>query len=206
MTLIYPYEDSTMMKELPTFYLITPDFDGNLKLYLNALEASLINGIRLVQLRSKQLSSIEYNKLAKQVLNIVRNYAGKLILNAPQTVLEEVKADGIHFPSSKFIDFYRRPIANNYILSVACHTKDQLKQAESIKADIAIVSPIFATPSSPQGIPMGWENFSKLTQFINIPIYALGGLTIHDYQRARDLGAYGISAKRALWNLRENLC
>lgn len=194
-----------MVNNFPSFYLITPDCNGELKEYLKALEISLINGVKLVQLRSKQLPLEKYRALAKKVLKVVHHHGSQLILNSPKNLLDEIDADGIHLPSSKYMTESERPISKSHILSVACHDVDQLRHAEIIDADIAVLCPIFSTPSSPHGQPMGWKKFSMLTKCVEIPIYALGGLQIEDYEQARKQGAYGIAAKRGLWNLNKPL-
>lgn len=135
---------------------------------------------------------------------MVHDYNGKIILNGPITLLNDINADGIHLPSTTYARENQRPFSNDYILSVACHDQEQLEHAELITADIALLSPIFTTPSSPKGKPIGWEKFSQLVQSVKIPIYALGGLKTEDYLLAKPLGAYGIAAKRALWNLQKS--
>ena len=186
---------------LSKFYLITPNFEGDIKSYRQALALSLKNGVKLIQLRSKNLKYDEYKSLAKEIIPLVHQYGGKIILNQMPCLLDETDADGIHFPSLSYETLHHRPIPEKYIFSVACHNKKQLQHAESLKADIAVLCPIFKTPSSPQGKPIGWNKFKDLVKNINFPIYALGGVNPSDYQKAYNSGAYGISAIRSLWAL-----
>ena len=44
---------------------------------------------------------------------------------------------------------------------------------------------------------MGWQEFAELVSQVNIPVYALGGLTEADLEIAQAAGAQGISAIRA---------
>ena len=190
---------------LPRFYLITPDFSGNKNLYLSELEESLKNGVKLVQLRSKNLSLQEYLKLENDLLPIIRSFGAKLILNNSESLLSASSADGIHFPSKEYANLKKRPISHKYLFSVACHNKEQIKHAENIDADFGVLCPVFSTPSSPTGTPIGWDEFSKIAKLVKFPIYALGGLNIQDLVTAKENGAYGLAAKRALWNLKEQL-
>lgn len=190
-----------LLGALSPFYLITLDFEGDLAPYLAALERSLQHGVRLVQLRSKQLQPEAYKKLAKEVSRLVHAYRGKLILNGAVDLVREVAAEGVHLPSAQYATLQKRPIPSGSILSVACHDLEQVQHAARIQADIALVSPLFSTPSSPRGIPLGWEQFAHMIQGAPFLIYALGGLGVEDYPQARAFGAHGIAAKRALWNL-----
>lgn len=191
---------------LPRFYLITPDFSWNADEYLRDLELSLRSGIKLIQLRSKNLSKEEYLKLARLVLPLAHSYGAKVLLNSSERILSEVNADGIHLPSIEYSNLRKRPVSHRYLFSVACHNREQIEHAESIGADFAVLCPVFLTPSSPKGAPMGWDNFSKILKDVKLPVYALGGLNIQDFETAKRNGAYGLSAKRALWGLKEQLC
>ena len=191
------------MIDLPKFYLITMDLEKNESDYLSAIESSLKNGVKLIQLRSKQLPIDEYTELAIAVSLLVRKYGGKLILNGPPNLLGKVDADGIHLPSSKYLMENERPIPRNFLLSVACHNEEQFLHAKKIETDIAVICPIFATPSSPQGIPLGWKRFANMARTATFPVYALGGLTPNDLESALSHGAHGIAAKRALWNIQQ---
>ena len=55
------------------------------------------------------------------------------------------------------------------------------------------------TLSHPDISPIGWNKFQKIANKTNIPIYALGGLGINDYQVALENGAIGISSQRSIW-------
>lgn len=191
--------------KLPHFYLVTPDFNGDYGVYLNNLERSLNNGVRLVQLRSKNLNVENYVELAKKIIPVIRSYDAKVVLNGKKILLETLDADGIHMPSSEYQKLDKRPIDNKHLLSVACHNEEQVRQAVKVKADFAVLCPVFSTPSSPKGIPIGWEKFTKILENINFPVYALGGLSLNDYEEAKNHGAYGLAAKRALWNLQNQL-
>ncbi len=190
-----------MASSYKPLYLITLDFDGNKNNYLSALEASLKNGIKLVQFRSKNLDDATYIELAKDVTTLVHKYNGKVILNGAVELLQQIEADGIHFPSAAIANQDSRPLPEKYIVSIACHNLEQIQHANLINPSFAVLCPVFATPSSPKGIPIGWEKFAEITAQANFPVYALGGLSIDDYTIAREHGAYGLAAKRGLWNL-----
>lgn len=187
------------------FYLITPDYKENKSNFALALESSLKNGIELVQLRSKNLNLNDYKALAKDMTPLAHQYGAKIILNGPANLLEDIDADGIHFPSSAIADQNIRPIPKNFILSIACHNLEQIKIANAVSTDIGVLCPVFATPSSPKGIPIGWEKFAEIVKFAEFPVYALGGLTINDYGQAIACGAHGIGAKRGFWNLHSKI-
>lgn len=182
-------------------YLITPDYTGDLPSYLMALENSLRQGVKLVQLRSKNLPVDEYMTLAHQVIDLAHRYNAKVLLSTSLELLKETAADGIHMPSAYAAEFSSRPAPESTIISVSCHNQEQLDIANTIAADIAIICPIFKTPSSPRGIPMGWQSFATLAKQTSAKAYALGGMELDHYTQSLSHGAYGIAAKRAFWDL-----
>lgn len=168
-------------------------------LFLKLLTASLEKGVRLVQIRAKELDRDQYKKLSAAAIELCHQYHAKVLLRGKPALIEELGADGLHLPSSEMMQLHESPISNNYILSVACHNAEQVIHASNIRADLAIISPIFSTPSSPNGKPLGWSQFSTLSKLSKIPTYALGGLSLNDLETARLHGATGIAAIRALW-------
>ena len=63
----------------------------------------------------------------------------------------------------------------------------------------AVLSPVQKTRSHPDAQPLGWGTFHKLVDEINVPVYALGGLSADDIEQAWRSGGQGIAAIGALW-------
>lgn len=191
-----------MMKliEYP-FYLITDKPFDNQKKFLELLELSLNSGVKLVQIRAKSLDEQAYRKLAMAAVKLCHQYHAKALLSQYINLVNEIGADGVHLPSSKLMQLIDRPVTAEYLLSVACHDAAQLRHAAHIQADFAVISPIFSTPSSPMGNPLGWEKFSALAAEATMPVYALGGMTPNQLEVARSYGAVGIAAIRSLWGV-----
>lgn len=183
-----------------SFYLITGEWTDQ-KQFLEFLEISLRAGIKRVQIRAKSLNYDDYKKIAAEAVELCHQYQAQALISVYQDLVKKVNADGLHLPSAEFMKLDERPISDKYLLSVACHNEAQIMHATKINSDFAVMSPIFATPSSPQGNPLGWEKFSSLAALSTIPVYALGGLTPKDLPIAQSNGAVGIAAIRSLWGI-----
>jgi 8-oxo-dGTP diphosphatase len=55
------------------------------------------------------------------------------------------------------------------------------------------------TATHPEAPGIGWDAFAAMRERVSLPIYAIGGLGVHDIGLARDCGAQGIAAIRGLW-------
>lgn len=182
------------------FYLITGKPYTDISVFLATLKTSLETGIKLVQIRAKSLNKDEFESLATETVKLCHQYEeAKVLLNGNVELLERTGADGIHFPSSELMKLEKRPFSSKYLFFCSCHDIQQVDHASKIGADFMTISPIFSTPSSPEGKPLGWENFKKLAKTSKIPAYALGGLTPEHLELAKSYGAIGIAAIRAFW-------
>jgi thiamine-phosphate pyrophosphorylase len=187
--------------DLPPTYLVSPEPSAEepLSVFIDRLERALANGIRLVQLRAKTLPSPQYTELAEQALTCCRRHEARLLLNAPVGTVRAVQADGIHLTSTRLMAAAARPLPPGLIVSAACHDAAQILHANEIGADLITVSPVLPTATHTTATPLGWARFRELVTLTDIPVYALGGMSLDTLAQARDAGAHGIAAIRALW-------
>jgi len=184
---------------LPETYLITGDNPKNPPSFLNMLASCLEKGITLVQFRARQLSHIEYMKLADKVVRLCHQYGASVILNNDAKFVGELNADGVHLNSARLSSCQSRPLDKTKLVSASCHNAQEIRHAEKIGVDFVTLSPVFTTTSHVCTDVLGWENFAKLSSIAHIPVFALGGVSISDIELVKKNGGYGIAAIRALW-------
>lgn len=186
---------------LPQTYLVTPEpsADQPLAVFIAQLERVLEHGIRLVQLRAKTLAEPQYIELAKQALIACRRYDARLLLNASVDVVQTVGADGIHLTSTRLMSCTVRPLSADLLVSAACHDAAQVLHANRIGADLLTLSPVLPTATHTTATPLGWPRFRELVALTEIPVFALGGMSVQTLDQARAAGAQGIAAIRSLW-------
>jgi 8-oxo-dGTP diphosphatase len=184
---------------LPTEYLIT-DEAADEGTFDTCLERALVQDrVRLVQLRAKTLDEVAYLARAERALALCRQHGARLLLNAEPALLDRVDADGIHLTSERLMSLERRPIAEDKWLAASTHDRKQLGQAARIGCDFVTLSPLRTTPSHPEVAPMGWHDFQQMVERAAMPVFALGGMTRHDANHARAVGAQGIASIRDFW-------
>ena len=186
---------------LPPTYLVTPEPLAGEPLadFVAHLERTLEAGIRLVQLRAKTLAAPQYAELARLALARCRSHDARLLLNAPVDVVQAVRADGIHLTSTRLIACTARPLPSGLLVSAACHDARQVQHANQIGADLLTISPVLPTATHTTAEPLGWPRFRELVALTTIPVFALGGMSTDTLVDARNAGAHGIAAIRALW-------
>ena len=185
---------------LPSGYMITGADPGNPVVFLQRLGRALDQGQKLVQFRAPGLGESAYRALAQEVLSLCREYPGvRLLLNSDPGLAIELGADGVHLNSRRLNGLRERPLPGEFWVAASCHDERELKHAERVGADFAVLSPVNATASHPQAEPLGWRQFRDWVDEVAMPVYALGGMTLETMGRARSEGAQGIAAIGAFW-------
>nr|VFJ65184.1 MAG: 8-oxo-dGTPase [Candidatus Kentron sp. FW] len=205
----FPAADIPIIKAicLPDTYLITPEPDQDPGDFLDTLDRCLADGVRLVQLRAKQLDDVAYEKLAKEVLARCNAKGAKCILNATPLFAKRIGMHGAHLSSHRLLDIenirdlFRKDnlSRDGFLIGASCHSQVELQHASHIGADFATLSPLKPTQTHPHAKLLTWDRFAELTQASTIPVYALGGMSKKDLEAAWKHGAQGIAAIRSLW-------
>ena len=187
--------------QLPPYYAILDDADESL-LWVN-LRKILSRGIKLIQLRLKTLSPETIEKFIEQAYPLCKQQGALLLKNSAIKNAEDFAVDGIHLTSRHLMSLTRRPAFQPgtsdqaHWVAASCHNLQELQHAQKIGVDFVVLAPVLATKTHPETEPLGWEQFAKLVSHVNLPVYALGGLSESGLDRARQSGAQGIGAIRA---------
>jgi len=182
---------------LPTLYAISNVKELGEQEFMLRLEAALKNGLRLVQLREKDYSREALHELALKMLPLLRRHDARLIINADIGLAKEIGADGVQLTGTQLAGLSSRPDVE--WCAASCHNAEELRRAEQLGCDFALLSPVLATQSHPGAPHLGWEKFAEIAAGASIPVYALGGLTQDDMQVAWQHGAHGIALLRQAW-------
>jgi 8-oxo-dGTP diphosphatase len=180
---------------LPDHYAILDgETDANaLKARLDALMA---RGIDLIQLRARGLPAHQYGALAAHAVPLCRSRGVRLLLNADPRWVRETGAAGVHLSSARLMALDRRPLEPPFWVAASCHDLRELRHAERIGVDFAVLAPVCPTATHPDARPLGWEAFAALVDEVAIPVFALGGLHPVDTAKAKRQGAQGIAGIR----------
>ena len=166
----------------------------------DTIRALLDAGVSALQLREKDLSDTEYIKLAEPLFRLCHTYSAQLFINSRIEIATEIGADGLHLPGdSASVEKVIEETNRRFIIGCSVHTLTEAKQRETEGADFITYSPIYPTLSKPgYGPAVGVEGLRKATEGVNIPVFALGGITPERVSECRDAGAYGIAVMSGL--------
>ncbi len=179
----------------PPFYAVTPPLQDEAA-WLAALDAALAAGLRRVQLRAPGADAATWRHVAAQAVARCRAADAQVLVNGDVDLARELGA-GVHLRAAQLAALNERPEG---IVAASCHTADDLRHAERLGCDFAVLGHVADTPSHPDRTPLGWDGFARLRENASLPIYAIGGLAREDLIRAREHGAQGIAAIRGFFD------
>ncbi|MGH8554200.1 MAG: Nudix family hydrolase [Gammaproteobacteria bacterium] len=189
---------------LPPLYLISPEPSGDLDHFLAQLDQCLSGGIRMFQLRSKEMPISQFERLAREALQVCRRHETMLLLNTSPRAAVSLGAHGVHLSARRLRELRERPLANSYWVAASCHSRVEVEWANEIGVDFIVLSPVRRTGTHPGSPVLGWQEFSERARGARQPVYALGGLSACDLETAWRCGAQGIAAIRSLWTAKES--
>jgi len=184
--------------QLPDKYMITGAFEDQHD-FLLRLESSLRSGIKLIQMRCKNIDRSSFITLSNQARIVCEKYKATLLLNTTPEIFKQAQGHGLHLSGQMLHSTEVRPVGLEKILSASCHTAVDIRQAQKINADIILLSPVNETTSHPGVKGIGWLAFAELISDIDIPVYSLGGMKQSDIPKAVKLGAQGVAAISSFW-------
>lgn len=182
---------------LPTIYAITNLAEMGEAAFFAALERALQNGVRLIQVREKQLGSAALAQFVRAVVAHSRPHGTRVVVNGDIALARAAGADGVHLPSAALMACMQKP--HGLLCGASCHNAAELAQAARLELDYALLAPVQATRTHPETPPLGWNKFAELARNQPLPVYALGGMAPQDLPTAWACGAHGIAMMRAVW-------
>jgi len=182
---------------LPTEYGISNAGEVGEEAFLAALRRRLAAGLRLVQLREKTLPRDRLARLAREVVRVARDAGGIVLVNGDEALARESGAHGVHLTAAQLAATPARPAAAYVGASV--HAAGELRKAEALELDFAVLGPLAATPTHPHAAALGWDGFEQIARDASIPVFAIGGLGRRDLERAWAHGAHGVAMVRGAW-------
>ena len=190
-----------MRNMLPRLYLISDRHQIPAgREFLEVLEELLTAGVKMIQLREKDLPTNQLYPLAVKVRELTAHYDALLLINDRIDIALAVGADGVHLGHHSLpASVARKILGPKALIGVSTHSLEQLSVAEAAKANFATFGPVYHTPSkAAYGDPVGIKKLQIACSQTKLPVYALGGIKAENAAVPLKCGAYGVSLISAL--------
>jgi thiamine-phosphate pyrophosphorylase len=174
---------------------------------LGLVEGWIAGGVHFIQLREKDLAAPDLQSLAREMAKKIDHNRSKLLVNVSAAesaaLAAAAGADGVHLagkPAPGAALRARqifRAAGVNAIISVPCHSLDDIDVARKEQVDLLLFSPVFQKLAGPQAAPQGLEALCRACAAAEgIPVLALGGVTSVNARDCLTAGAAGVAGIR----------
>ena len=181
-------------------YLVTdPRFNKGYPV-LEQVKLALQGGVKIIQIREKELPLSDYIRLASEALRLTRAHDAFLIINDSVEVITATGADGLHLGQEDMpITEARKIVGQDVIIGVSVKTVEEAIQAEKDGADYLAVNGVFPTGTKENlGYLPGLEGVKKIRQNTHLPVIGIGGINLHNCLSVIEAGAHGIAVVTAI--------
>lgn len=182
-----------------TLYLVTDRYLlSNINLE-EAVEQAIQGGVTLVQLREKDISTLEFYNIARKVKEITDRYTIPLIINDRLDIALSVDAAGLHVGQRDLpVKIARRLLGEDKILGVSAATLQEALKAEEDGADYIGTGAVFTTGTKKDARYVSIQQLKEITSRVQIPVVAIGGINGDNIGMLEGAGIKGAAVVSAI--------
>lgn len=174
-------------------YLVTDEKACKGKDFYESVEASIRGGAKIVQLREKNMDTRDFFKRALKLKEICHKHGVDFAINDRLDIAIAVDADGVHLGQSDMpIQKAKEILGHKKIIGISAKNMEEALEAQKYGADYIGVGAIFATDTKKDSGLIDLETLKEMTNQINIPVLAIGGIGLGKLGYLKDTGIDGI--------------
>lgn len=174
-------------------YLVTDEKACKGKDFYESVEASIRGGAKIVQLREKNMDTRDFFKRALKLKEICHKHGVDFVINDRLDIAIAVDADGVHLGQSDMpIQKAKEILGHKKIIGISAKNMEEALEAQKYGADYIGVGAIFATDTKKDSGLIDLETLKDMTNQINIPVLAIGGIGLGKLGYLKDTGIDGI--------------
>jgi thiamine-phosphate pyrophosphorylase len=164
------------------------------------VEAAVAVGVRVVQLREKELQTRSFYEEGLRIREFLRHAGVTFIVNDRVDLAQALDADGVHLgPDDMPVAIARRILGPDKIIGLSIKTPEDLESPDCAYADYLGVGPIFSTSTKlDAAAPWGLEGLRQARKATALPIVAIGSITPENAQAVVEAGADAVAVVSAV--------
>ena len=170
----------------------------------NAVEDAIRGGITMLQFRDKTASDQEYVEKARRLHEITHAKGIPLILNDRVHLVKECQAEGVHVgQSDSSVLETRRLLGSDYIIGATAHNLEEGISGELEGADYLGIGAAFGSKTKLDAKAFDIREYATITQEVEIPICAIGGINGENMQELAGMGLSGVAIISGIFGARD---
>ena len=182
-----------------TLYLVTDRQLMSCDSLTEAVEQAILGGCTMIQLREKELPSLEFYNQAVAVKQVTERYHIPLIINDRIDIAMAVQATGVHIGQHDLpAAAVRKVIGENMLLGVSASSIAEAIQAQQDGADYLGVGAMFPTGTKTDADSVSMEELQIIRAAVSLPIVVIGGINKGNAGRFKPMGIDGLAVVSAI--------
>lgn len=168
--------------------------------HLDGIRLALSGGCRWIQLRVKGWPDNEVRPLALQAKRMCKAAGATFIIDDRVTLVKELEADGVHLGACDMpIGEARARLGRDFIIGATANTFSDIERHYAAGADYIGCGPFRFTTTKERLSPLlGLDGYRAIMEqmkrhSIDIPVVAIGGITLGDIPDILATGVSGIA-------------
>ncbi len=159
--------------------------------FLAQLERIAAASPAAVILREKDLTAGDYADLFRRVREVCRSHNVDCIAHSfPQTALT-ASCNALHMPLHRLAELPEGERRAFQTLGASCHSVEDAVLAQRLGCTYVTAGHVFATTCKPGLEPRGLDFLQAVCAAVDLPVYAIGGISPENIASVRAAGAAG---------------
>ena len=167
----------------------------------SSVEELLKAGVTCVQLREKEAGEELLLQEAEELQALCAYYGVPLIINDYPGIAKKVKASGVHVGLSDMeVEGVRKCLGEEFIIGASAHNVREAREAEAAGADYIGCGAVFGSSTKRNVTVLAKEELKRICQAVEIPVVAIGGITLKNVRQLAGTGIAGVAVVSALFS------
>jgi len=156
-------------------------------------------GVRWIQYREKDKTRREIYEEAVRLREITKRFNSVFIVNDHPDIASSVGADGVHLGQEDLpVKEARKVMGEDKIIGISTHDTVHAITAEDEGADYVGFGPVFHTTTKNAGSPKGIDILRDVKTHLQIPVVAIGGITVQNVRSVLETGVDAVAVASAI--------
>lgn len=171
------------------------DVEAQRRCLLRQVTFAVEAGIDVLQIRERDLEAGLLFELTAEAVGIARGSRTRIVVNDRLDVAMAAGADGVHLrEDSVGAEAVRRIAPPGFLIGRSVHTAEDAAYLGRT-VDYLIAGTVWPTASKPPSHPLlGPDGLAALVRHAQVPVMAIGGVTLERLEQVARAGAAGVAA------------
>ena len=167
---------------------------------VEVVETLLKAGVTCVQLREKEAEDALILQEAQELKELCHRYGVPFLVNDRPDLAQAVGADGVHVGQEDTgLVEARNLLGTNALLGGSAHTVEEALAAQAAGADYLGCGAVFGSGTKHNVSQMPLETLTAICQAVDIPVVAIGGVSLDNLPLLAGTGIAGVAVISGLF-------